>query len=496
MQCDWALFKVAAIDRKVPISPPPPLPSLGDHPDRLMVACGLKKKPKNLDIHLQTQRRHARIHERDSMQDHLRLAIAAINVANTEKQNMTKDIDKLKNENDSLREELKDLSEAHEMRMVKIEESIKDIGDEGARRLDSVQMGVEQNFQSATEQVKQNEEFQKTFLLIDNEIIRINDSAIPRLVEVYRSHEMSIRKLIVEDDKIRKLSVGIFHHFDKALKEAKNEMEMKLDQVARRHENDYEKTMEFQEAAGRELDRIDQAVEKNADELNTQTQSLLVFEDATKEQFRNVSKQMKRDYENLAEKISNEKRARQGSFQELTQEVARLKATSCISYGSFLWKIDNVDAALKMAAVDPKEAIYGQSFYSRPNGYLMREGPRAHLRVPAVAEKPQRRVAAVAVWSAGALHAGRAAGRCANSTRHSERPRAERRFRGDAKTRRRGEQRLWNLQFCQARGFAGGKLHRGRHDVCASGGVRWRPGRAAFRDDLKEMCALCFCEQC
>ena len=372
MQCDWALFKVAAIDRKVPISPPPPLPSLGDHPDRLMVACGLKKNPKNLDIHLQTQRRHARIHERDSMQDHLRLAIAAINVANTEKQNMTKDIDKLKNENDSLREELKDLSEAHEMRMVKIEESIKDIGDEGARRLDGVQMGVEQSFQSATEQVKQNEEFQKTFLLIDNEIIRINDSAIPRLVEVYRSHEMSIRKLIVEDDKIRKLSLGIFRHFDKALKEAKNEMETKLDQVARQHENDYEKTMEFQEAAGRELDRIDQAVEKNADELNTQTQSLLVFEDATKEQFRNVSKQMKRDYENLAEKMSNEKRARQGSFQELTQEVARLKATSCISYGSFLWKIDNVDAALKMAAIDPKEAIYGQSFYSRPNGYLMR----------------------------------------------------------------------------------------------------------------------------
>ena len=310
-------------------------------------------------------------HEGTAVQDHLYLATTEINSLNTERRNMAKEIDQLRNENNCLKKDLCNLTESQKSRDTEIHERINKIEEEGALRLNAVQKRTEQNFDNVEKLVSQNDKFQDILLLMQNDIGNIRISGIAPLIGHCVVNQWSIQGLKEEDDRLRKMIRITRHRLRKADTDLKTVMNRRLEQLSQKHQDDQKEAIKFQETTTDRFLCIDEAMEQNKKELGREAMALLVMKDDTSEQFRNVSKQLERDYETLAEMISKEKQSRNAHLKKLDEDVAQLKE-NCVCFGSSLWKIDNVEDALKMATVDPNKARYGKPFYTEPYGYLIR----------------------------------------------------------------------------------------------------------------------------
>ena len=293
------------------------------------------------------------------VREHLYNVVVVINNMKQQKQAMAQEIQELREMNNRLTQELRDLGEREETRLNKIESDLNEFKALGQNELETVKKATEQNFENIAQTVQKHNDLQHSLLSINEELMMLKNVVIPGIQARCQSNKDGNKSLAENDDKLQKMILSVY------TKVASHEQQTNTELESLRKTDEMERAtlLKHEDETNEEISKLREEITKNRGKLDKVKVELTVTQDEMKEGFSEHCKQMKLNYENLSDQITKEKQARENRFLPVAEEV---KEMNPISTEVFMWRIDNVESALTKA-----KPLYGKTFYSHPYGYLL-----------------------------------------------------------------------------------------------------------------------------
>ena len=285
--------------------------------------------------------------------------MVVINNMKQQKQAMAQEIQELREMNNRLTQELRDLGEREETRLNKIESDLNEFKARGQNELETVKKATEQNFENIALTVQKDNELQHSLLSINEELMMLKNVVIPGIQARCQSNKDGNKRLAENDDKLQKMILSVY------TKVASHEQQTNTELETLRKTDEMERAalLKHEDETSEEISNLREEITKNRGKLEKVKVELTVTQEEMKEGFSEHCEQMKLDYENLSDQITKEKQARKNRFLQVAEEM---KEMNPINTEVFIWRIDNVESALTKA-----KPLYGKTFYSNPYGYLL-----------------------------------------------------------------------------------------------------------------------------
>ena len=285
--------------------------------------------------------------------------MVVINNMKQQKQAMAQEIQELREMNNRLTQELRDLGEREETRLNKIESDLNEFKALGQNELETVKKATEQNFENIAQTVQKHNDLQHSLLSINEELMMLKNVVIPGIQARCQSNKDGNKSLAENDDKLQKMILSVY------TKVASHEQQTNTELESLRKTDEMERAalLKHEDETSEEISNLREEITKNRGKLEKVKVELTVTQEEMKEGFSEHCEQMKLDYENLSDQITKEKQARKNRFLQVAEEM---KEMNPINTEVFIWRIDNVESALTKA-----KPLYGKTFYSNPYGYLL-----------------------------------------------------------------------------------------------------------------------------
>ena len=306
--------------------------------------------------------------------EHLSLAVQVINNLGEEKQEMTEEIKQLHDTNNNLVQELRDLNEKEEARVNKIQSEFNEFKELGTIRLEGVQRATEQNFESLTRAVEQDEQFQEALFYTQGGLANLRNTIIPEIQAKCLSLAAANKKLAENQEKLQKMIVAVHNKLRSELASVRQEVDTRLDTLCQMYEAERAARLEHEAEIAEEISNLNENIAENHKELDKIQMALTITQDEMKEGFSEHCKQMQLDYDNLSHLIKKEKQSRENDFVQLSEEISQMNS---IDTGVFIWRVSDVESCITKASAkeysvqSKAKALHSQAFYSEPYGYLL-----------------------------------------------------------------------------------------------------------------------------
>ena len=285
--------------------------------------------------------------------------MVVINNMKQQKQAMAQEIQELREMNNRLTQELRDLGEREETRVNKIESDLNEFKALGQNELETVKKATEQNFENIALAVQKDKDLQHSLLSINEELMMLKNVVIPGIQARCQSNKDGNKSLAENDDKLQKMILSVY----KKLASHEQQTNTELETLRKTDEMERAALLKHEDETSEEISNLREEITKNRGKLEKVKVELTVTQDKMKEGFSEHRERMKLDYENLSDQITKEKQARKNRFLQVAEEM---KEMNPINTEVFIWRIDNVESALTKA-----KPLYGKTFYSNPYGYLL-----------------------------------------------------------------------------------------------------------------------------